>query len=133
MADTVKLTCTAEGFEQNSIELWPRWTRNDTKRLDGIEDEAYIEFLREKLAGVHLEIYGNDGKVIDTIESAEELTDEAFDELDEVLIGWLGGALYTFIGNRRTLGNLSARVLRNTKENPALAPTQTDQSQVTGS
>ena len=133
MTETVKLTCTVDGLEANSIELRPRWTRADTKRLDGIEDEAYIEFLREKIVKCHIEVYGADGGVVETIKSPDDLTDEVFDELDEVLIGWLGGALYTFIGQRRSLGNLSARVSSSTN-GKVPAPTQTtDQNQPTTS
>lgn len=114
MADTVKIVCDVDGYEANYVEFNPRWTRADTKRLDTVDDDDFFDLLRAKLAGCHLEIYDADGDVIDTIESPDEMTEEALDELEEIVVGWLGGTLHTFIGNRRMLGRFSARVSSST-------------------
>ena len=127
--DSIQLKCGLDGYENNTVDLFPRWTRNDTKRLvDSMteSDDAmsqYFDLLREKVASCHLEVYAPDGSVTGTIESADDLNDDTIDNLDEVVFGWLCGVLPTFVGARRNLGNASALVSLSTKE-PMLAQSQ---------
>lgn len=124
--DSVRIQCSEGGYEGNYIDVVPRWTRGDTKRLDAATDESYFELLREKLTGLHLEIYATDGQIVGTIDDPADLSIESFDELDEVVAAWIGAALWTYVGNRRRLGNASALVLSNTSDKPA--PTKTEAS-----
>lgn len=100
----IRITCAAEGFEANWIEYRPTWTRGDTKQLDGASgEEDVIALIAGKVAKCN--IIGVDGSVI---ESAEQLTVDAIDGLDEVLAQWLVASIYRMIGVKRQLGNLSA-------------------------
>lgn len=117
--DSVRIQCSEAGYEGNYIDVSPYWTRADTKRLDAATEESYIELLGEKLDGLHLEIYAPDGEVVDTINDPADMSIDSFDSLDEVVAAWLGAALWTYIGNRRRLGNASALVLSPTSDKPA--------------
>ena len=39
---TIRIECSADGFEENWIEYSAAWTRGDTKRLDSAGDEGEI-------------------------------------------------------------------------------------------
>ena len=102
----MRIDCTAEGHEDNWIVVQTPWTRGDTKALAAANtDEALIEVLGQKLEACH--IITAHGGVID---APGDIDDESIDEIDETVWGWLMGALFAFIGRRRSLGELSARV-----------------------
>ena len=111
MAGSVTMICSAPGFEANTVSIRDRWTGRDSDRLGDItESEPMLDFLRGKLTGCHIEVYDDAGNVSGAITDPADLTAEAALDLDEVVLSWLGSVLYSFIGSRRRLGNLSARV-----------------------
>ena len=107
----MKYTCDVPGLEDNWIEIEDKWTRRETKELDGIQDERYFEVLRAKTISCHL--VDDDGNVIT---KPEGITDDAFDAFDEAILGFLGGVLYHEVRRRRNLGNVSARPSPNGTE-----------------
>lgn len=104
-----RFDCAAQGFEGNWIEVADRWTRREVESvLSTSVDAEYIDLLRQKTVGVHLELATGD--VIDT---PEALTYDALLDADELLLGWLGYVLPTAIAQRRLLGNASLRLSSN--------------------
>ena len=101
---TIRIECSADGFEENWIEYSAAWTRGDTKRLDGAGDEGEIlELITSKVVRCHIVTAG--GRVID---DGAMLTPDDVDEMDEVLAQWIVASIYRMIGVKRSLGNLSA-------------------------
>lgn len=106
----IRIECTADGLTGNWIEYRTAWTRGDTKRLDAATTEDDIlDLITGKIAKCN--IVTADGNVIDT---ADGLTVEAIDELDETLAQWVVASVYQMIAAKRRLGNLSASVSSST-------------------
>jgi len=119
----IRISCTIEGMEENWIEYdLTGWTLRDTTSLDvanGERIDDMFEMLRNRATGVHIESNAGD------ITEPDGLTYDAMLDVDELLIGWLTQSIYTAIGNRRVLGNVSARVSSTSNGTRATATTMT--------
>ena len=115
---TVRIECDLEGLTANWVEIQDAgWCRAETMALAALpDDDSLYLFLRDKgkLLGCHLEL--TNGQVI---ESSAGMTEGAMLYADEAMIAWLGRCAWLAIAKRRALGNVSARLSSNAKENAA--------------
>lgn len=108
----VRIECTADGFEDNWVELdMDRWTIRETIELDEADLEGMVDLLRRKVTACRIEL--NNGKIL---AKADDFDKDTLLDADELILGWLGGVFHRAIGRRRILGNLSARPLSNSNE-----------------
>lgn len=104
-----RIYCAAEGFERNWIEIDGRFTRREVEKMYVTDaSPEYIDLLRSKTVGVHIEL--ESGEVID---SPDKLTYDALLDADEIVLGWIGYALPLAVTQRRALGNASVRLSSN--------------------
>ena len=117
---TIRINCSAEGFDDNWVEYSASWTRGETRRLDEAGDEETIlAIIAAKIVRCH--IVTADGGVL---ESSDDLTMDAVGEMDETLAAWLVRSLYEMVARKRVLGNVSASVSSATN-GKATMPTPT--------
>lgn len=117
---TIRINCSAEGFDDNWVEYSASWTRGETRRLDEAGDEETIlAIIAAKIVRCH--IVTADGGVL---ESSDDLTMGAVGEMDETLAAWLVRSLYEMVARKRVLGNVSASVSSATN-GKATMPTPT--------
>lgn len=103
--EPVRIGCDAEGFEQNYIDVSPRWTQAEVQALAAIDDDAALyALLRAKTVACHIE--AGDGAITEP----DGITPEAMRNADMLLIGWIGRVLPLAVAQRRALGNASARL-----------------------
>jgi hypothetical protein len=105
----MRIECDAEGFEHNWLDVADKWTRREIIALENfsIADNAeFFAMLKRKTKACHIVL--DSGDVID---DPECLDYNSLLDADEIIWGWLGQSMWIAIGRRRTLGNLSARLL----------------------
>jgi len=105
MSDWIRITCEIEGYENNWIEAARKWKRPQSRQLlseaDG--EENFLELFRTKVRACNIEVYGDDDEVIETITDPNDITLERLDDLDGVVIEFLGPALVHAFGKSRGL------------------------------
>ena len=103
-----RVSCSVDGFDDNWIEYdLAGWTLRNTVELDGAGSaDPDKMFEAPQRFGVACYITAGD----EVIEDCAALELDNLLDADELLVGWLTGSIYTAIGARRALGNVSARI-----------------------
>ena len=102
----MRVECDQAGFEQNWLEIDEAWTRREVLALGEADEEELLAILRRKVTACNIERVGGE-----PVTDPAQLDEDTLLDADEVVWGWLARALYLVIGRRRSLGNLSARLL----------------------
>ena len=109
MADALRVECGVDGYTENWVEYdLTGWTLRNTLDLDaadGADLETMFDRMAQYMSACHLvPVEG------EAITSPAAVTFDLLLDLDEVVVGWLQSTIYTAIGHRRVLGNVSARM-----------------------
>ena len=115
----MRIECDAAGFEHNWLEVEDKWTRREIIALEGFsmsDNARFFDMLKRKVQACHIAL--EDGGAI---EDPANLDYDSLLDADEIIWGWLGQALWIAIGRRRSLGNLSARLLSAQNGRPEVA------------
>ena len=102
---SVRIECSAPGFEQNWVEMPDVWTRRDTVEMQTAQGEAFWQLLRRRMVACHLVMATGD-----VLDKPEAVTTDAIQDADELLLAWLGNTMPIALARRRALGEASARV-----------------------
>lgn len=105
----MRIECKEPGFEQNWVEVSERWTRREAASLFAVSGEEYFALLRDKLLACHIV-----PTVGEAITDPRQITPDNLLDCDEVILGFLGGALTLAVSERRSVGNLSVRLSSTT-------------------
>lgn len=100
----MRIECKEVGFEQNWLEITDRWTRRETASIYTVSGEDYFALLRAKVTACHIV-----PTVGDPITDPQRITPDDLMDCDEIVFGFIGGALQMVPAERRSIGNLSAR------------------------
>ena len=118
MADSVRVTCDVDGFANTWLELDAKITRREVMAIEAANDESFFtDLLRPRVVACHIERAGQPA-----ITTPDDLTLDALLDCDEAVLGFIGRAIWIAIAQRRTLGNVGARLSLPTNGQTA-APT----------
>lgn len=102
---TVRIACELPDYDDCWIEIKGLWTRGEAKRMVAAEtDTDLLDLIIGKIVACRLRLV--DGTEVET---PAGLTEDRIDNLDIELYGWLLGAIFAHVGQRRTLGELNGR------------------------
>ena len=105
MSDWIRITCETPGYERNWIETARKWRRAQSRQLlsNAEGEEHFLELFRAKAKACNIEVYGDDDEVVETITDPQDITEARLDDLDGVLVEFLGGGLVQAFGKSRGL------------------------------
>jgi hypothetical protein len=107
----IKFNCDIDGLKDNFIGMSETWTQKESKAAEAAMSGGwtnYLAFLSTKVEACNL-VTGNE-----TITDFVNVTEEALDNMDLRLVGFIGGMVQQTVARLRALGNVSARVLSST-------------------
>jgi hypothetical protein len=99
----MRLHCDIEGLEDNWIDISEQWTRREFREMLDANGDELLAILHAKATACHIEA----GDTV--ITDVADLTEDALDDIDLRLVGFIGGILVHAGVRLRELGNVSAR------------------------
>ena len=105
MGEPIRIYCDDAEYGETWIDLSPRWSQGDMAKMLEVQGDDFYAFLRGKCVACHIQTI--DGGVIT---DPAEITDAGLNDVDVLLIGWLGRSMPLAVAKRRALGNASARL-----------------------
>ncbi len=107
----MRINCEHPEFADSWVEVSERWTLAEWDELNNSADwQSLMSIFAEKVEACHVQC---GDKFID---SPDGITEDAINECDLVIVGFLGRVLQTACGHLVTLGNMSARPSLNGSE-----------------
>ena len=109
---TVRIECTAPGYEGTWVDVSSKWTRREFKAMVDSDADEWLELFHVKVEACHIETSG------DPIEDPSAVNEESLDDVDMQVLGFLGTVLLEAAAHLRSLGFMSGRVSSNGKGDP---------------
>jgi hypothetical protein len=103
----MRLYCDIEGLQDNWVDVADAWTRKEFRQMVESDGADFLEMFHAKVTGCHIES-GDE-----SIDDPAGITEDALDDIDMRLVGFLGSVLVTACVGLRSLGNVSARMSSN--------------------
>jgi hypothetical protein len=100
----MKYSCDIEGLEHNYIELSDVWSRKQATEFLTADSDKYLALLKAKIIALSLDCVEGP-----PVTSAEDLTDDALDDLDMRVFHWLKIIPRGHVQNVLNLGEASGR------------------------
>ena len=107
---TVRIECAVDGFEETWVEVSDRWTRSEFKALIDAEGDEWLGTFHDKVTACHIQSSEN------PITDPQAVTEDALDDVDMQVLGFLGTVLLEAVTHLRSLGFMSGRVSSNGAE-----------------
>lgn len=100
----IRMECTAPGFEETWVEVSDRWTRREFKAMVDAGGAEWLEMFHDKVTACHIQASG------EAITDPAAVTEDALDDVDMQVLGFLGTVLLEAVAHLRSLGFMSGRV-----------------------